>query len=312
MNASRIARISSAAVGVLLTAGVCIWLICGAVSSNGTSAAKEIKHVYFKSTITALGNKDLVSDVWFILPDKRRVESGDEIIVNNGRDYWVYNKASKRLLVGKYAPDDLPLFDPNKWVRSGIESMWRSQDPNLKEKNVRRKLRGVERDAVELELYMEGQHVRVAIFEDKSSGRAIATITEFLQSGNVIRSQMDEFDYNRPIDEKLFSLEPPSDAVPVKQDTNPKWRCVLIPLFRETPRLSQNLVAERCPEKTACENGRETASSDVLTLEGSGFRQQCSPEGLLRQPHPFPKRPGARMLSGRRTRGAVTEASCTF
>lgn len=222
MNASRIARISSAVVGVLLTAGVCVWLICSAVSSNGTSAAKEIKHVYIKATKTALGNKDLVSEAWFILPDKRRIESDDVIIVNNGRDYWGYNKASKHLIVGKYAPDELPFFDPNKWVRSGIESMWRSQDPNLKEKNVRRKLRGVERDAVELELYMEGQHVRVAIFEDKSTGRAIATITEFLQSENVFRSQMDEFDYNRAIDEKLFSLEPPSDAVLVQQDTNPK------------------------------------------------------------------------------------------
>lgn len=34
-----------------------------------------------------------------------------------------------------------------------------------------------------------------------------------------------------------------------------------VPLFRETPKLSQHLVAEKVSRKTACENGRETAST---------------------------------------------------
>lgn len=228
MRASRVTRISSyrtqVVVAVLLTTGVCAWLICSAVLSGGASVAKGIKSVYCKSTITVPGKKDLVIEGWFLLPDKRRIESDDQIIVNNGRDYWVYNKENKHLSVGQYALSAVPSFDPNKWVRNGVESMWRSQDTNLKEKMVRRILHGVEQDATELDLRMNGQRVAVAILEDKSSGRIAAIITEFLdESGKAIKSQTDEYDYTKAIAEGLFSLEPPTDAVLVQDMADLKW-----------------------------------------------------------------------------------------
>lgn len=227
MRASPVSRISSTrtlvVVAVLLAAGVCASLIYSAVLSDGASTGDQIKSVYCRTTITVPGKKDVVIKGWFLMPDKRRIESDDRIIVNNGRDYWTYQKENKHLLVGTYAPKAAPSFDPNKWLRKGVETMWRNEDTNLKEKMVKRQLHGVEQDAVELDLRMHGQQIAVVIFEDKSSGRIAASVTEFQdESGKVIKSHTDEYDYITAIDEGLFSLEPPADAVPVQRDAKPQ------------------------------------------------------------------------------------------
>ncbi|MGI6295755.1 MAG: LolA family protein [Armatimonadota bacterium] len=230
MSASRIARISSATVGVLLIAGVCVWFFYGAVSSDATSAAQDQSPVGIKSVCskvatvyTAAGRKNNSAESWIVVPNKLKVETDDIIRVRNGVDHWILNKHNNRYIVIHHPTN--PSIQVEKWSKpSDVVDNWRHVEPNLTESRVRKNLDGVERDAVEVDLpnWKDGSQ-KVDLFPDKATGRTETKITrQFDHRGNLIWTERVDFEYNKEIDDKMFVFSPPANAVEVSDQESLK------------------------------------------------------------------------------------------
>ncbi len=80
----------------------------------------------------------------------------------------------------------------------------------------------VEWDAAQLDTPYKGEQYAITILEDKRTGRIAAETIEVRNGpdgqGVLCQTRTEEFEYNVDIDEGLFSLKTPADAVIVQQE----------------------------------------------------------------------------------------------
>jgi|GEM_PF-6956059 len=184
-------------------------------TTQGYPSPAKITSVHSVDTWLNFG-KQLKTESWIVFPYHRRVEADDITLSYDGHDYWSFNKKTKHYSVIHYTrPYTLEL---DKWsTPAGIEKMWRA-DADVVRKNVRKELNGVEQDAIELDItsvrFSWCNQATITMFLDPKTNRVDTLVEEFRrESGEVVRSVTDHYEYNVPIDPSHFKFRPPVDAV---------------------------------------------------------------------------------------------------
>lgn len=168
------------------------------------------------------GDQHAVTNVWTVLPDKSRTENVRGLSLRNGLDYWTVNKEKKQYSAGRYRFSPAPIVD--EWTSpTAIERTFRDQGFIVTRKAVREKVRGVEQNAVQLnvtgrpDLPNRGSFKIVLLLDAKTQRVKYETASTYDMSGKLVESTTHEFEYDVSVDPALFRFHPPAGFALVKE-----------------------------------------------------------------------------------------------
>lgn len=208
---------------VLIAAIAASTILLSRVVSSRDKPLAAIKSIHSRTTTAyaSPGRMSSSAEAWIVLPNKERVETDDVIRVRNGVDQWLLNKRSNRYIVSRHPSN--PQIQAEKWSKpdSTVDN-WRHVRPNLTVSNVKKQLDGADKDAVEVLLPdVKGGSQKVDLFPETNTGRIATKITYQLDDqGKLVWTERVDYEYNRDVDNVVFTSMPPTGAVEVPDMTS--------------------------------------------------------------------------------------------
>ena len=177
-----------------------------------------------KYSIKDRSSTSMITNLWYKLPDKMRIEELSEIKIRNNNMQYIYDTETKtykkRTFTSSLSLSD-HIFSPNFDINN-----FQSQGGTVKTSDSTADYKGKLYKAIDLLVIdqkdTKHKFIHEHIYIDPITSLAKAKIIEKLDSpaGQVIERETDEYEYNLDVKDDMFVFTPPTDARAKDQISN--------------------------------------------------------------------------------------------
>jgi outer membrane lipoprotein-sorting protein len=226
-----VSRVAAATIFVLAAGGVALWFSMGntnAAFADFLESIITVKSAKFKSTLGAEGKPSETAQAMFLAPNRFRYELPGRVIICNGEKMLISDAKEKRAVLTEFANMPKDVSSQNWFADLQMHLLQARDDPKVKRETLGEKLIDGHK-VVGYQLTMPDKVI--ILWGDPKAGLPIRIEQRFVaaepekfvaerESKSTSAITMTDFVLNLPLDESLFSLEPPAGYTVVRGEVD--------------------------------------------------------------------------------------------